>query len=31
MCLFQVHLLDYNEETGVLDKSVFMHPAGEIW
>jgi len=27
----QVHLLDYNEETGVLDKTVFMHSAGEIW
>lgn len=29
--LMQVHLLDYNEETGVLDKTVFMHSAGEIW
>lgn len=27
----QVHLLDYNEDIGVLDKTVFMHPAGEIW
>ncbi len=27
----QVHLLDYNEESGFLDKTVFMHSAGEIW
>ena len=26
--LLQVHLLDYNEDTGVLDKTVFSHPAG---
>lgn len=30
-CLLKVHLLDYNEDIGVLDKTVFMHPAGEIW
>ena len=27
----KVHLLDYNEDIGVLDKTVFMHSAGEIW
>eukprot|EP00731_Ephydatia_muelleri_P009048 Em0004g1386a len=27
----QVHLLEYDEDTGVLDKVVFAHPAGEIW
>jgi hypothetical protein len=27
----QVHLLDYSDETGVLDKTVYLHPQGEIW
>lgn len=27
----QVHLLEYCEETGVLDKTVFLHSCGEIW
>lgn len=27
----QVHLLEYSEDTGVLDKTVYLHPAGEIW
>ena len=31
LCFLKVHLLDYNEDIGVLDKTVFMHPAGEIW
>ena len=27
----QVHLLDYSDETGVLDKIIYLHPQGEIW
>lgn len=27
----QVHLLEYDEEKGVLDKTVYLHPEGEIW
>ena len=27
----QLHLLEYDDDLGVLDKSVFLHPAGEIW
>lgn len=27
----QVHLLEYDEETGVLDKAVHVHSQGEIW
>ena len=27
----QVHLLDYDEESGVLDKTVYQHDRGEIW
>ena len=27
----QLHLLDYSDETGVLDKTVYLHPQGEIW
>lgn len=27
----QVHLLEYDEETGILDKTVYTHPQGEIW
>ena len=27
----QVHLLEYCEDTGVLDKTVYSHSPGEIW
>ena len=27
----QVHLLEYDEESGVLAKSIYAHRAGEIW
>ena len=27
----QVHLLEYDEEKDVLDKTVYLHPEGEIW
>lgn len=27
----QVHLLEYDEERGVLDKTVYAHAHGEIW
>ena len=27
----QVHLLEYDEERGILDKTVFFHSQGEIW
>ena len=27
--LSQLHLLEYNDDTGVLDKMAFHHPAGE--
>ena len=27
----QLHLLEYNDDTGVLDKTAFQHPAGEQW
>ncbi len=27
----QVHLLEYSEDTGVLDKTVYTHAPGEIW
>lgn len=27
----QVHLLEYDEEKAVLDKTVYRHPDGEIW
>jgi isopentenyl diphosphate isomerase/L-lactate dehydrogenase-like FMN-dependent dehydrogenase len=27
----QVHLLEYDEEAGVLDKTVYVHSQGEIW
>jgi len=27
----QVHLLEYCEDTGVLDKTVYGHSSGELW
>lgn len=27
----QVHLLEYDEERGILDKTVHLHSQGEIW
>ena len=27
----QVHLLEYDEDTGILDKTVYLHSQGEIW
>lgn len=27
----QVHLLEYDEEKGILDKTVHLHAQGEIW
>ena len=26
----QVHLLDYNDDTGILDRTTFSHPAGNL-
>ena len=28
---FQVHLIDFDDESNVINKNVFMHSAGEIW
>ncbi len=30
-CLFKVHFLEYDEESGSLGKSIYAHRAGEIW
>ncbi len=30
-CLFEVHFLEYDEESGTLGKSIYAHRAGEIW
>jgi len=29
--LFKVHFLEYDEESGLLGKSIYAHRAGEIW
>ena len=29
--VMQVHLVEYDEETGVLNKMTFTHSSGEIW
>jgi len=29
--LFKVHFLEYDEESGMLGKSIYSHRAGEIW
>ena len=28
---FQIHLIDFDDESNVINKNVFMHSAGEIW
>jgi hypothetical protein len=28
---FEVHFLEYDEESGLLTKSIYAHRAGEIW
>ena len=27
----QVHMLEYDEEKGILDKTLYLHSVGEIW
>ena len=28
---FQIHLIDFDDESNVINKNVFLHSAGEIW
>lgn len=30
-CIFQIHVIDFDDESNVINKNVFMHSAGEIW
>ena len=29
--LLQVHLIDFDDESNLVNKHIFMHSAGEIW
>lgn len=30
-CLFQIHIIDFDDENNIINKTVLLHQAGEIW